>query len=76
LTPGQSVIKIVACLRAPLAEALNGACMNFIENLFGIMPDGGSGLLEISFCLVGFFCATAVLLQRKKRKPSRNSAHT
>ena len=75
LTVVPSVIKIVACSRVLLAGPKTGARMNFIETLFGIVPDGGSGLLETSFSLL-IFCVAAVLLQRRRRKPSRHSART
>ena len=35
--------------------------MDFIERLFGIAPDGGNGLLELSFFFVGVVAAWLVI---------------
>jgi hypothetical protein len=46
--------------------------MDFIERIFGISPDGGSGLLEILLFLLPI-AGIAVLRARYKRKDSRRN---
>ena len=41
--------------------------MDFIERIFGIAPDGGSGILEISLFLIPILLGSIVFLHRRKR---------
>ena len=41
--------------------------MNFVEQIFGISPDGGNGLLEFLVLLVLFVAAAVPVLRRIKR---------
>jgi hypothetical protein len=41
--------------------------MSFIERIFGVSPDGGTGSLELLLILVPLVAAT-VLLQRRKNR--------
>ncbi len=47
--------------------------MDFIERLFGTAPDGGNGLLELSFFFAGIIAAWLVVrrLIRKRRIVTR-----
>jgi hypothetical protein len=48
--------------------------MHFIEHIFGISPDGGSGLLELVLLLVPSLGIAALYVRRKftrLREPSR-----
>jgi len=45
--------------------------MDFIERIFGITPDGGSGLFEWLLLLIPFLCFTAIaVLCRDVKKSS------
>lgn len=44
--------------------------MDFIERIFGVSPDGGSGLLELLWFLVPI-AAIAAAIQWRKRHPRR-----
>lgn len=46
--------------------------MDFIERLFHIAPDGGTGYLELSIALVCALLPGAVLLLRKAVAAGRN----
>jgi hypothetical protein len=42
--------------------------MNFIESVFGISPDFGSGVLEAAILLVAIFVPAAVTIWRVRRR--------
>jgi hypothetical protein len=44
--------------------------MDFIERLFGISPDGGSGLLEAAYFVVATGLVSAWALWRRRSRPS------
>jgi hypothetical protein len=44
--------------------------MNIIEQIFGVSPDGGTGVLELMLLIAPFVAAVA-LLQWRKNRPSR-----
>jgi hypothetical protein len=41
--------------------------MNFIEQIFGVSPDGGTGSLEVLLILAPFVAAAAFLQWRRNR---------
>ena len=51
--------------------------MNFVEQWFGLSPDGGSGTLEFAYAAVGVLLVVAgvarvVMAKRRLRAPYRN----
>ena len=44
--------------------------MSFIEHIFGVSPDGGTGSLELLLILVPLVAVTALLRWRKNRSGS------
>lgn len=49
--------------------------MNFIENIFGLYPDGGSGALELLLFLIPIAGITAIRFWQR-RKAARRSGLT
>lgn len=45
--------------------------MNFIEQVFGLAPDGGSGLLELMLVLAPIVGMIALYIARHRIDPSR-----
>jgi len=45
--------------------------MDFIERIFGIAPDGGSGLFELLLFIVPLAGIVAIYLQRKRKHDQR-----
>jgi len=47
--------------------------MDFIEKIFGMAPDGGSGALELALVLVPFLAVSLVafLAKRRSRRAER-----
>jgi hypothetical protein len=41
--------------------------MNIIEQIFGVSPDGGTGVLELLLLIAPFVAAVALLQWRKNR---------
>ena len=48
--------------------------MDFIERIFGISPDGGSGSLEMMLLLVPVVVATLVMVLRKRSNFRRSNS--
>jgi hypothetical protein len=46
--------------------------MDFIEKIFGISPDGGSGTLEIALFVVPVVVATIVAIFRHRSRSRRH----
>ncbi len=45
--------------------------MDFIERIFGVAPDGGSGSLELLWFLVPIIAIVVGAIQWRKRHPRR-----
>jgi hypothetical protein len=45
--------------------------MDFIEKIFGIAPDGGSGSLEVVLFLIPILAATIVVFLRSRSQSRR-----
>jgi len=50
-----------------VADSVIGGIMDFIERLFGIAPDGGSGLLEAVYFVVATGLVTSFARWRRGR---------
>ncbi len=59
--------------RLTVGVAPIGVVMDFIEKIFGIAPDGGSGSLELALVLVPFVAVSLVtfLARRRSRRADR-----
>lgn len=47
--------------------------MDFIERIFGVSPDGGSGSLELLYLSLPFLAATAAYLAFRVRSKKRRA---
>ena len=48
--------------------------MNFIERIFHIAPDGGTGTLELSFLMVVLIVPIAALMVARRRRARSSQA--
>ena len=46
-------------------------CMDFIEKIFGISPDGGDGSFEFLLFLIPISLIVVIALMRRRRKAQR-----
>jgi hypothetical protein len=44
--------------------------MDFIERLFGVSPDGGSGALELALFVAPLLIVAGLALARRRRRPA------
>jgi hypothetical protein len=75
LTPGQRWSLVAAALCAVGAVLLAALPMDWIEEVFGVEPDGGNGLLELVPVVV-LAVAALVLCARVARARRRSEAPT
>jgi len=47
--------------------------MDFIEKIFGIAPDGGSGILEATLFLIPIVLGSFLFLRRRKSARAKDS---
>jgi hypothetical protein len=52
-------------------KATRRMIMDFIERIFGISPDGGSGSFELMLIVVPILCVLLLYWYRSTQKPSR-----
>lgn len=61
------MVKCVAFLKQHIPfVAARGVAMNFIERMFGLSPDAGSGSFETMLLVLPLLCLAVIMLGRQR----------